>query len=74
MCIRTMAMIDRGGSTSDRTRHVAIRYFWVKDRVESKEVEVVYCPTEEMIADILTKPIVGAQFIALRNMLLNWYV
>jgi hypothetical protein len=70
----TMHMIDRGSSTSDRTRHVAIRYYWVKDRVESKEIEVVYCPTDDMIADILTKPLVGQKFITLRNLLLNWYV
>jgi len=70
----TMAMVDRGSSTSDRTRHVAIRYYWVKDRMEAKEIEVVYCPTEDMIADILTKPLVGTQFINLRNALLNWYV
>jgi ABC-type nitrate/sulfonate/bicarbonate transport system substrate-binding protein len=69
-----MAMVDRGSSTSDRTRHVAIRYYWVKDRMEAKEIEVVYCPTEDMIADILTKPLVGTQFINLRNALLNWYV
>jgi hypothetical protein len=70
----TMHMVDHGSSTSDRTRHVAIRYYWVKDRVESREVEVVYCPTDDMIADILTKPLVGAKFITLRNALLNWYV
>jgi hypothetical protein len=69
----TMALVDRGNSTSDRTRHVAIRYYWVKDRIEAKEVEVVYCPTQDMVADILTKPLVGKKFIDLRNLLLNWY-
>ena len=70
----TMAMIERGGSTLDRTRHVAIRYYWVKDRVDAGEVEVVYCPTDDMIADILTKPLVGELFITLRNALLNWSI
>jgi hypothetical protein len=68
----TMSLIKNGASTSDRTRHVAIRYFWVKDRISTKEIEVIYCPTEDMIADILTKPLVGEQFIKLRNLLLNW--
>ena len=67
-------MIDRGSSISDRTRHVAIRYYWVKDRMEAREVEVVYCPTENMLADLLTKPLVGEKFITLRNALLNLYV
>ena len=70
----TMHMIERGSSTSDRTRHVAIRYYWVKDRVEAQEVEIVYCPTNDMVADILTKPLVGEKFTILRNALLNWYV
>jgi hypothetical protein len=68
----TMSLISNGKSHSDRTRHIAIRYFWVRDRVNNKEIEVVYCPTEQMVADILTKPIVGEKFIYLRNMLLNW--
>ena len=67
-------MIERGGSTLDRTRHVAIRYYWVKDRVDAGEVEVVYCPTDDMIADILTKPLVGELFITLRDALLNWSI
>jgi hypothetical protein len=68
-----MALIKRGSSNSERTRHVAIRYYWVKDRVDSGELEVVYCPTEDMIADILTKPLQGELFIKLRQLLLNWY-
>jgi hypothetical protein len=67
-----MALIKRGSSASDRTRHVAIRYYWVKDRVEAKEIEVVYMPTEDMIADVMTKPLQGEAFKRLRDMLLNW--
>jgi hypothetical protein len=39
--------------------------------MESKEVHVEYCPTEHMVADILTKPIVGDRFYRLRSQLLN---
>jgi hypothetical protein len=68
----TIALVENGKSNSDRTRHVSIRYFWVKDRIRNQEIEVIYCPTDDMVADILTKPLVGKQFIHLRNMLLNW--
>jgi hypothetical protein len=44
----------------------------VKDRVEAKEIEVVYMPTEDMIADVMTKPLQGEAFKRLRDMLLNW--
>ena len=52
----TMALIEKGQSTSSRTKHINIRYFFVKDRVEAGEVIIKYLPTEEMVADILTKP------------------
>jgi hypothetical protein len=68
----TMALVDKGISTSDRTKHVKIRYFWVKDRVDSGEIAIQYIPTEDMIADILTKPMQGEKFRKLRSMLLNW--
>jgi hypothetical protein len=45
------------GSSSKRTRHIIIRYFFVADRIASKEVCVEYCPTGEMIADFFTKPL-----------------
>jgi hypothetical protein len=68
----TIALVKRGNSASERTRHVAIRFFWVKDRVDNGDLEIVYMPTKDMIADVLTKPLQGEAFKRLRNMLLNW--
>ena len=70
----TIAMLDNGYSKSDRTRHINIRYFWTKERVDMGELSIVYLPTDEMIADILTKPLQGDKFIKLRSLLLNWVV
>jgi hypothetical protein len=67
----TIAMAERGRSTSERTRHIDIRHFFIKDRIESGEVKLEYLPTEEMIADILTKPLQGALFRKLRSKLMN---
>jgi hypothetical protein len=69
----TITLIERGSSTSMRTKHVHIRYFWVKDRITSGELKIEYQPTQEMIADILTKPLQGELFISLRSKLLNWH-
>jgi hypothetical protein len=41
----TIALAKNGLTSSDRTRHVSIRYFWMKDKIESKEIEVIYKPT-----------------------------
>jgi hypothetical protein len=67
----TMALIKNGKSNSSRTRHIAIRYFWVADRVASKELRLEYLRTEDMLADILSKPLVGAKFAQMRDELLN---
>ena len=69
----TMDMVAAGKSTSDRTRHIHVRYFFVKDRVESGEIQIQHMPTDDMIADFLTKPLVGARFTKLKQKLLNWY-
>jgi hypothetical protein len=68
----TAAMISNGRSKSDKTRHVKIRYFWVKQNIDRGEVKIVYTPTNDVIADILTKPLQGTRFKELREKLLNW--
>jgi Reverse transcriptase (RNA-dependent DNA polymerase) len=68
-----IALVKSGKSNSHRTRHIAIRYFFIKDRVESKEIRIEYMRTGEMLADILTKPLQGDLFRRLRDELLNWY-
>ena len=67
----TIALADKGRSTSERTRHINVRYFFTKDKVESGELMIEYLPTEEMVADLLTKPLQGELFRRLRSKLLN---
>ena len=59
------------GSSSKRTRHIAVRYYFITDRINKKELRVAYCPTKEMMADYFTKPLQGAQFRILRDAVLN---
>ena len=54
-------------SSSKRTRHINIRYFFVTYRVKKKEIEINYCLTKEMIGDFFTKPLQGASFTKFRN-------
>ena len=69
----TIAMVENGRPTSDRTRHINVRYFFVSDRVSSGEVNIVHLPSQEMSSDFLSKPKVGQEFLYLRAKLLNWY-
>jgi hypothetical protein len=69
-----LALIKSGKSNSERTRHIAIRFFFVADRVACNEIKLEYLPTEHMLADILTKPLQGSKFLRARKLLLNWNV
>lgn len=40
-----------------RLKHVDIRYHFIREFVEDNRVEIVYISTDDMIADILTKPL-----------------
>ncbi len=53
-------------------RHISIRYFFVKDRVDKGEFTIEYCPTECMLADFFTKPLQGALFTKLREVVMGW--
>ena len=67
----TIQLIRNGRSNSERTRHVDVRYFFLHDRISTGDVDIVYLPTTDMIADILTKPLQGELFKKLRKELLN---
>ena len=67
-----IAMANNGRSYSDKTRHIKIHHYFVKQYLDNGEFTLNYCPTEDMIADILTKPLQGSQFIKLRNILLGY--
>ena len=57
--------------SSRRTRHIDIRLFNMKDKLREEGIEIVYCPTNKMVADFFTKPIQGSQFPLLRRIVLG---
>jgi hypothetical protein len=66
-------LLEKNGraSSSKRTRHINIRYFFVTDRVQNKELRIEYCPTGDMLADFFTKPLQGTLFQKFRNQVMN---
>jgi hypothetical protein len=50
-----------------RTRHIQRRYFVLRHYVATDQVVMVYCPTEDQLADLLSKSLASPQFIHLRN-------
>ena len=45
---------NRRRSCSQKTRHIDIRYFYLKDLVDRGVIDIEDCPTEAMIADFFT--------------------
>ena len=61
-----------------RTKHIKMRYFFVKDKVDQGDVEIQYFPelalfpVDRMWSDILTKPKSGRAFLEYRSILINF--
>lgn len=54
---------------SRRTRHIEMKYQWIKDEVEKGRIKLDYLNTEDMTADIMTKAISRVRFEKLRTLL-----
>lgn len=58
-------------SSTKRTRHINIRYFFVSGEIKNGNVQVIYCPTKETVADYFTKGLQGHLFRTHRNAILG---
>ena len=52
-----------------RTKHIDISHHFIHERVMSKEIMVKYCPTGEMMADIMTKGLAKPCYEKLQKLL-----
>jgi hypothetical protein len=57
---------------SNKQKHIKVRYFWLKELIDDGRIELQYLNTEELVADILTKPIIGEQSQYLLYKLIGW--
>ena len=52
-----------------RSKHIDIRYHFLRDQVGKNMIKLEYCRSKDQIADILTKPLRIDDFIKLRDLL-----
>ncbi|XP_038106891.1 secreted RxLR effector protein 161-like [Culex quinquefasciatus] len=55
--------------TTRRSKHVDTKHCYVKELCERKVLQLEYCPTEDMIADVLTKPVGAVKHRKLSSLL-----
>ena len=69
-CDNTSAMnISKNPVMHSKTKHIAIKYHFVKELAQDKEIRLEYVHTKEQIADIFTKPLPKDAFMYLRGKL-----
>jgi hypothetical protein len=57
--------LSKNAVNHQRTKHIDIRYFRIREEVEEGRVSVAYVPTNENISDLLTKAVTAQQFFSL---------
>jgi hypothetical protein len=66
--------LEKNGQASagQKSRHINVRYFWIKDRVQQEGIHIQHCPTLQMLADFFTKPLEGALFHCFQDVILGY--
>ena len=68
----TILLLNNGkGSSTKCTRHLNIRYFFLSDKIAKNELQIQYCPTDDMLADYFSKPLQGIKFRKFRKQIMN---
>ncbi len=70
---KSVMLLETNGhaSSSKRTRHIEIWYYYVADQVAKGDLRVVWCPMDKMIVDFLTKPLQGKAFVKFWDLLMG---
>jgi hypothetical protein len=70
---KSTMLLERNDKTSSgkRTKHINVQYFFITHQISEGEVCVEWCPTKNMVADFLTKPLQGAMFKRFRDLIMG---
>jgi hypothetical protein len=67
-----MKLEENGKASSGKhTWYFNIKYFYITDLIQCNDIQIEYCPTEEMVANYMTKALEGAKFEGLCKIIMN---
>ena len=58
-------------SCGEKSRHIDIRYFFIKDVIKREDIDIIHCSTKIMLADFYTKPLQGSLFRKMRDIIMG---
>jgi hypothetical protein len=65
--LSTIGIVMNGGSFN-RSKHMIAKYAFIKQHVDTGEIELIHCRTNLMVADMLTKPLGGTDLKKLSDL------
>jgi hypothetical protein len=65
------SLYRESGMTQTKAKHIPIRHYWLRECIKDGNMSVVHVGTNDMWADMLTKPLQGEHFRQLRNNLVG---
>ena len=70
---KSTILLENNGKASSgkRTRALNIRHFMVTDQVKRGNVQIEHCPTDEILADYVTKGLQGIKFSKFRRRIMG---
>ena len=65
-------LMEHGDSSSDKSKHMKVRYFYIKEKVDDTIINIQYRDTERMWVDLLTKALTNKKkFADCRSIIMN---
>ena len=55
--------ISKNSQSHTKMKHIYIRYHYVREKILDKTIDIQYCPTNDMVADMLTKGLTFDKFL-----------